>query len=235
MLLPLLSMRRSILLGAPAGRLFLRSNRIPTLAIHPRFFSISKPCSLIYQPKAKATKGKEALSLDNSQQNAKKRPASISDVEDAEKEARLLKNKYYIKTPKILRPYLKEVMIRPVGFAFSIVILQQVFVVVPFLMLWYYFFQTGYTPSGMPADVVARGLDTITRGLVNLDMDATSKAQMAAAGAASYALTKALLPVRIPVCVMLAPWFDKWCLRPITRLFTAIFKKNTVVKPRVPK
>mgnify|MGYP003362453120 CR=1 FL=1 len=193
-----------------------------------------KPSLLIYQPKVNKPKT-NVTGSGASKATKKKKITTLSDAEDALKEERLMRNKYYVKTPKMLRPFMKEIMLRPVGFGFSIVILQQFTVVVPFLLLWYWFFKSDRTPDKLPKDEYDKGLNTIEKGLVNLDMDAENKAKLAAAGAASYALTKALLPIRIPVCVILAPWFDRWCLRPIVRIFTSLFKRNSVVKPRTPK
>lgn len=196
-----------------------------------RHFSSGKPSFLLYQPKAKGPKP----NITGGRNDGKKKQMSLLDAEDAEKDARLMKNKYYMNSPKFFRPFLKEIMLRPVGFGFSIVILQQFSVIVPFLLLWYYYFQTDKTPKDLPKDSYQKGLDTITKGLVNLDMDDASKAKMAVAGAASYALTKALLPVRIPICVLLAPWFDRWCLRPIGQIFRLLFGRSKIVKPRFKK
>ncbi|QPG72966.1 hypothetical protein FOA43_000270 [Brettanomyces nanus] len=234
-MLPLFSFQAKCLLVGGPSRVFYTPSIYLLCGNHStgnraqsmiRYFSSTRSYNLIYQPKAKVSKQKEPVAIDT-----KKKHLSISDAEDAAKDACLLKNKYYLRCPKILRPYLKEVMVRPVGFGFSIVILQQVFVVVPFLLLWYYYFQVGVEPD-QSNENLKKGLDTIKKGLVNLDMDDESKLKMAIAGAASYALTKSLLPVRVPVCVALAPWFDKWCIRPIIRILTAVFKKNAVVKPR---
>ncbi|KAF6011600.1 hypothetical protein HII13_002064 [Brettanomyces bruxellensis] len=197
-----------------------------------RQFHSTRSPHLIYQPKAK--KPKPNISGSGAR-TTKHKVTTLSDSEDALKEERLMRNRYYVKTPKFLRPFMKEIMLRPVGFGFSIVILQQFAVIVPFLLLWYWFFKSDHSPENLPKEEYDKGLDTIKRGLINLDMDAESKAKMAAAGAASYALTKAFLPVRIPVCVILAPWFDRWCLRPIVRVFTSLFKRNNIVKPRARK
>ncbi|QOU20605.1 hypothetical protein BRETT_000315 [Brettanomyces bruxellensis] len=189
-----------------------------------RQFHSTRSSRLIYQPKAK--KPKPNISGSGAR-TTKHKVTTLSDSEDALKEERLMRNRYYTVHERN--------HVRPVGFGFSIVILQQFAVIVPFLLLWYWFFKSDRSPENLPKEEYDKGLDTIKRGLINLDMDAESKAKMAAAGAASYALTKAFLPVRIPLCVILAPWFDRWCLRPIVRVFTSLFKRNNIVKPRARK
>lgn len=197
-------------------------------AVHSRPFSITHRLNLIYQPPTKDTPSKD----DKPKQATKKLTAS--EMEDQEKEKRLAKNKYYAGTPSILKPYMKEIMLRPVGFGVSVVILHQFAVVVPFLFLWYYYMKFGNVPTDLPADTVAKGLDIIKGGLINLQVDDATKDQMASTGAAAYAVVKGLSYLRMPLCIAVAPWFDQWCIRPIGRLFRSA-KKPTVVKPRSPQ
>ncbi|OWB64021.1 hypothetical protein B5S29_g5050 [[Candida] boidinii] len=197
-----------------------------------RFFSSSISAQLLYKSKPQLKKT-AAEQLNNSNGDIEsnkilstKKIVTKSDIEDKDKETKLLKNKYYKRTPNFLKPYMRSLMLRPMGFGLSFVILHEVSAVIPFLGLWYLFMKIDWMPLEVPADLVNKGLEIISKGIQNLDtLNLAEKAKMATAGANAYALTKVLLPIRIPICFILAPYFDKFVIRPFGRLFGRNKKK----------
>ncbi|ODV86961.1 hypothetical protein CANARDRAFT_185859, partial [[Candida] arabinofermentans NRRL YB-2248] len=150
-----------------------------------------------------------------------------SELEDQPKMEMLMKNKYYMKSPRFLRPYVKSVMLRPMQFGLSIVILHELTAIIPFLGFWYIFLKYDFIPLELPQEYIAKGLDVITKSVSNTSMDLEEKIRIASAGANSYALTKLLIPIRIPFSVILAPWFDRWVVRPFGRVLGLIFRRGS--------
>ncbi|GMG39941.1 unnamed protein product [Ambrosiozyma monospora] len=199
-----------------------------------RWFSQTVSTHLIYKSQPKIIKQKSA----NTDTETKKE--TVSDIEDHVKNKKLAKNKYYQNTPNFLKPYMKELMLRPMQFTLSFLILHEVTAILPFLGLWslmikYDWLTNLISSFDFSQEIFQKGVEILDKGLVNLQVnDAQEKLKIVTAGATSYAFTKALLPVRIPICFALAPYFDKYCVRPIGRILSAVFRRKDAGEPIKP-
>ncbi|KAG7803614.1 hypothetical protein KL944_001567 [Ogataea haglerorum] len=171
-----------------------------------RCFSSSVSRTLIYKSQPKIPKP----ALESEQASS-----PVADAKDADRLARLEQSRWYKWTPRILKPYARSMTMRPLGFGISFAILHEITAVVPFLGLWWFFLHYNWVPLNLPQDLLARGAEVLSKGLINLDVDLVEKTKIVTAGANAYAATKLLVPVRLPVCFALAPLFDRWCVRPI--------------------
>ncbi|CDK29456.1 unnamed protein product [Kuraishia capsulata CBS 1993] len=193
----------------------------------PSSFKHTLAAQLLFKSKAEVKKPK-AVQV-NSEQSIPLKDDIIDLSED--KEAKLLKNKYYRRMPRILKPYMRSFMLRPIGFGVSFAVLHEITAIIPFLGFWWFFMYINWMPFHLPAEVVHKGIDMINSALANKDIGGlVDKAQLVMAGANAYALTKVFLPIRIPICFVLAPWFDRWVIQPITNLFSSKKKSKTSSK-----
>ncbi|KAG7811987.1 hypothetical protein KL921_002253 [Ogataea angusta] len=171
-----------------------------------RSFAVSVSRTLIYKSQPKIPK--PAVEPEQAS-------GPVADAKDEERMARLEQSRWYKWTPRILKPYARSMTMRPLGFGISFAILHEITAIVPFLGLWWFFLHYNWVPLDVPQDLLARGAEVLSKGLINLDVDLVEKTKIVTAGANAYAATKLLLPVRLPVCFALAPFFDRWCVRPI--------------------
>lgn len=144
---------------------------------------------------------------------------SVGEMEDIQTIKSLKDNKIYQRTPLILKPHMRNILTRPYAFVFSIVALQQVFTILPFLSLWYVFDTWSIQPPSLPQDMVVRALEMMHNGLINWDDQMGSREKAELAGANAYVMVKLLTPAIWVAAIGLAPLFDRYVLRSITRLF----------------
>ncbi|KAG7886800.1 hypothetical protein KL938_000453 [Ogataea parapolymorpha] len=181
-----------------------------------RSFSVSVSRSLIYKSQPKIPKPAVEAEQANS---------PVADTKDADRLARLEQSRWYRWTPRILKPYARSMTMRPLGFGISFAILHEITAIVPFLGLWWFFLHYNWVPLDVPQDLLARGAEVLSKGLINLDVDLVEKTKIVTAGANAYAATKLLLPVRLPVCFALAPFFDRWCVKPIQMAWRRLMER----------
>lgn len=203
----------------------VRLNFFPT-----RTFVSSPITNLIYK---RATKIKKVPEKMEQERKVLKDAKTVSDLEDIERIKSLATNKYYQKTPLLLKPYMRSILLRPAGFIISIAILQQVLSILPFLLLWYIFDQYDIKPLSLPDNIVVKGMELMHNGLINWDESQGDKHSAEIAGANAYATIRVLTPLIWISAIMLAPFFDQYVLRSLGRVikrpFGRIFKK---VKPK---
>lgn len=168
-----------------------------------------------------------------------KNAKTVSDIEDIEKIKSLANNKYYNKTPLLLKPYMRCILLRPTGFVLSIAILQQFFSIIPFLFLWYIFNKFDISLASLPENFVVKGTELMHNGLTNWDDSQGDKLRAELSGANAFALIKLLSPVIWISAILFAPFFDKFVLRSITRIIKKPFQRfrkgNQVPKNDVSK
>jgi hypothetical protein len=195
-----------------------------------RHFSITPLNALIYKRTTKIKRAPQPMEEDR---KVLKDARTVSDIEDITAIKSLANNKYYQKTPLILKPYMRCILLRPAGFVLSIAIMQQALSIIPFLILWYLYDQYDLTPPKLPENIVVKGMELMHNGLVNWDETQGDKHHAEMAGANAYATVRVLGPVVWIAAIMLAPFFDKFVLRSLGRVIKRPFnkfrgKKNTV-------
>ncbi|AOA60405.1 hypothetical protein PP7435_CHR1-1092 [Komagataella phaffii CBS 7435] len=172
-----------------------------------RPFSLSPSCLLLYK---KTTPPQET----------KEPPSEVKPVSNEE---RLMQNKYYRRCPRFFRPYIGEFITSPVKFGVSFVILHEITAIVPFISFWYLMMKYDWIPLDLPQEFLTRGTEIISKKLNDMDQQRLGslfdKTKLIMSGANAYAMTKMLLPFRVPLCFLLTPWFERWVVNPIMRLF----------------
>jgi hypothetical protein len=192
---------------------------------HVRNFKSTTISNLIYKRATKIKKVPEAM---EQERQVLKDAKTVSDIEDIEKIKSLATNKYYQKTPLLLKPYMREILLRPAGFIISIAILQQVLSIIPFLILWYIFDQYEINPPSLPENIVVKGLELMHNGLLNWDDSQGDKHKAELAGANAYAVIRVLGPVIWISAILLAPFFDQYVLRSLGRIVKRPFNKMSL-------
>lgn len=201
-----------------------------------RRFSFTPLTNLIYKRATKIKKLPEAM---EQERKVLKDAKTVSDIEDIEKIKSLATNKYYQKTPLLLKPYMRSILLRPAGFIISIAILQQVLSIIPFLILWYIFDQYNIQPPSLPDNIVVKGMELMHNGLINWDDSQGDKHTAEMAGANAYATIRVLGPLIWLSAILLAPFFDQFVLRSLGRVikrpFSKVFKKANATKTSAEK
>lgn len=187
-----------------------------------RAFITSPIPHLIYKRATKIKKVPEAM---EEERRVLKDAKTVSDIEDIEKIKSLATNKYYQKTPLLLKPYMREMLLRPAGFVISIAILQQALSIIPFLILWYLFDQYDIKPPSLPENMVVKGVELMHNGLVNWDETQGDKHMAELSGANAYATIRVLGPVIWISAILLAPFFDQYVLRSLGRVIKRPFNR----------
>lgn len=187
-----------------------------------RNFSNSLISNLIYKRTTKIKKAPESM---EQERKVLKDAKTVSDLEDIEKIKSLANNKYYQKTPLLLKPYMRSILLRPAGFIVSIAILQQFLSIIPFLILWYIYDQYKITPPLLPDNIVVKGIELMHNGLINWDDSQGDKHNAELAGANAYATIRVLSPLIWISAILFAPFFDQYVLRSLTRVIKRPFNK----------
>lgn len=178
---------------------------------------------LIYK---RASKVKKAPPPMESHMEFIKSAKTVSEIEDVDAVRSLANNKFYQRTPLILKPYMRCILLRPSGFVVSIVLLQQVFSICPFLCLWYLFHKFGVQPPPIPEELLQKSIEMMDNGLVNWDDTVGDKQLAILAGANAYATVKLLSPLIWISSISFAPFFDQYVIRSLTRVFKRLFSKT---------
>lgn len=211
--------------------IFTRPNVSKFQVIQNRNFNKTSNLNLIYKRSTKIKKVPEAM---EKERKVLKDAKTVSDLEDIEKIKSLASNKYYQKTPLILKPYMRSILLRPAGFIISIAILQQFLSILPFLLLWYIFDQYNISPPLLPDNVVVKGMELMHNGLINWDESQGDKHSAELAGANAYATIRVLSPLIWISAILFAPFFDQYVLRSLTRVvkrpFNKVFNKINLKK-----
>lgn len=196
-----------------------------------RSFSTSPTLSLIYKRSAKLKKAPVEM---EEERKVLKDARTASDIEDIAKIKTLANNKYYQKTPLLLKPYMRSILLRPAPFIISIAILQQFLSIIPFLLLWYLFDQYEIKPPMLPENIVTKGIELMHNGLVNWDSEQGDKHRAEMSGAYAYATIRVLGPLIWLSAIMLAPFFDQFVIRSISRALKNSFNRFKAPKTKIP-
>lgn len=180
-----------------------------------RLFCATPAASLLYK---RATPLKKAP---QSSQDAAAPPAGV----DPDALVGLEANKWYQRTPRVLRGHIRSMLLRPAGFVLAIALLQQAFSIGPFLGFWYAFDAWGVSPPPLPEDLLATARAMMDTGLVNWDDAVGDRARAQEAGAQAYALVKLCSPLVWVGAIWLAPGFERRALRPLTHIARALWAK----------
>jgi Hypothetical protein FLILHELTA len=130
--------------------------------------------------------------------------------------------------PRSLRKYAGYFLDAPLVYGTSFLILHEITAIVPLFGLWGLFHQLDFVPQGMPEWLLENGNKFVERvaNRYNWDVGTTQQgSRLMLEGAASYAVVKALLPLRAALSLYLTPWFARIILQPLLRI-TSIFKKS---------
>lgn len=130
--------------------------------------------------------------------------------------------------PVPLRRYAGYFLDAPLIYGTSFLILHEMTAIVPLFGLWGLFHQIDFTPQGMPEWLLENGNRYVERIATRYNWDITTTQQgsrLMLEGAASYAIVKALLPLRAALSLYLTPWFARLILGPLTK-FASLFQKK---------
>lgn len=213
---------KSVFSSAKIGNRIFHAPISPHYLLQSRSFASSPLTHLIYKRATKIKKLPEAM---EQERKVLKDAKTVSDIEDIEKIKSLATNKYYQKTPLLLKPYMRSILLRPAGFIISIAILQQALSIIPFLILWYIFDQYEISPPSLPDNIVVKGMELMHNGLINWDESQGDKHTAEMAGANAYAIIRVLGPVIWISAILLAPFFDQYVLRSLGRVIKRPFSK----------
>lgn len=125
--------------------------------------------------------------------------------------------------PKFLHPYTLRFLNAPVSHVTSFIVLHELTAIAPLFGLWALFSHFDYVPGFVPDLMIEKGTEFIKvmgerNGWNELDGDAG--ARMVVQGAAAYGVVKILMPIRALISLALMPWFARWFVLPITRIFS---------------
>lgn len=135
---------------------------------------------------------------------------------------KVLTNRWYLASPRLLKPYIAGFLTRPIGFGLSFFIIHEITAIVPLISLWYFFIKFDWIPVDLPTEFIAKGVSILTEKLTNVPDSKLiyDKASIIIAGANAYAATKLLMPFRLPLSILLTPWFDRAVVQRVKSLFS---------------
>lgn len=137
------------------------------------------------------------------------------------------------RVPRFLRPYTTQFIYAPVSHVTSFLILHELTAIVPLVGVWYALHQYHdvlmSSPLDLPTWALEKGTKVIDEVLKEWDFanyTLSDKTRFISEGAYAYVIVKAMFPLRLAVSLLGMPFFAKWFVLPITRLFS---KKKPVV------
>lgn len=131
------------------------------------------------------------------------------------------------KVPRFLRPWTTQFIHAPVSHVTAFLVLHELTAIVPLVGIWYllhsYHDLLMVSSLDLPAWAIEKGTKIIDLAMTSFDWGNYSlneKVQVIMEGAYAYVIVKALFPVRLAFSLLGMPWFAKWFVLPITRLFS---------------
>lgn len=135
------------------------------------------------------------------------------------------------RVPRRLLPYVQRFANAPYSHVVSFFILHEVSAIVPLMGLWYVFNALDFAPlDWAPLWAVEHGQDMlkpyidVEKGIFRHWQNA-DPAKLLVQGAAAYAITKMLMPLRIMACAALTPPVSRWFIEPWGKII-ALFRKG---------
>ncbi|QWU87905.1 hypothetical protein CA3LBN_002170 [Candidozyma haemuli] len=147
------------------------------------------------------------------------------------------------KVPRFLRPWTTQFIHAPVSHVTAFLVLHELTAIVPLVGIWYmlhsYHDLLMVSSLDLPSWAIEKGTKIIDSAMESFDWGNYSlneKVQIIMEGAYAYVIVKALFPVRLAFSLLGMPWFAKWFVLPITRLFSRKRKTPTppVEAPKAP-
>lgn len=122
--------------------------------------------------------------------------------------------------PKFMRAYAERINQAPVSHITSFLLLHELSAIVPLFGFWGGFYYFDYVPGGIPDWVIDHGTNFIKRMAERNDWHFSEAAgrgsRIVLQGAASYAIVKAIMPLRLVFSVWATPFTAKWLIIPIS-------------------
>lgn len=138
----------------------------------------------------------------------------------------LADNKYYKRTPNILRPHMRSMLLHPGKFVLSVAVLQQIFTIVPFLFLWKGYYNGWFhVPFEMPEQLIEHARGMMEKGLTQWDPQMGDRDTAIETGATAYATVRALTPLIWVSAILGAPFFEVRA-RALFNKLLKFFKRN---------
>lgn len=132
--------------------------------------------------------------------------------------------------PHFLRPYTVNFIKNPVMNLSAFLILHELTALIPLIGLWYLFHKYQFLiPMDLPQWAIDKGTKILDSAMESFDFKGYSihdKVKLIMEGAYSYVIVKALLPVRVVISFWLTPFFAKWIINPVTKVFRRGGKKG---------
>lgn len=132
------------------------------------------------------------------------------------------------KFPRFMRAYAERINQAPVSHITSFLLLHELSAIVPLFSLWGGFYYFDYVPGGIPDWVIERGTGFITRMAERNDWQFVEAAgrgsRIILQGAASYAIVKAVMPLRLVFSLWATPATARWVIIPISSQLTRIWR-----------
>lgn len=149
-------------------------------------------------------------------------------------------NRIESRLPKFLRRFTKPLRDAPVSHITAFLILHEITAVVPLFALAGFFHYSNWLPPYISEGAwVREGTERFgkwlrKRGWIDAQDDRKSKwygrgesgVRLVAEFATAYAITKALLPLRLPFSVWLTPWFARWTTLPTAGVLKRWFQSR---------
>ncbi|KAF3912841.1 hypothetical protein AA313_de0203589 [Arthrobotrys entomopaga] len=124
------------------------------------------------------------------------------------------------KLPIFIRPYATTVLSRPGSHLTSFLILHELTAVIPLFAFFYIFNSTGWNPADLlPQQWIEQGYARFKRYIEKKGWGERISGRGVMDLATSYAVVKALVPVRVAVSLWGAPWFARVFILPVVGLF----------------
>ncbi|KAF3927159.1 hypothetical protein ABW20_dc0101650 [Dactylellina cionopaga] len=122
--------------------------------------------------------------------------------------------------PRFLRPYTSNLLHQPGTHLTSFLILHELTAVIPLFTFVYVFHVTGWNPSDLlPKEWIDSGYDRFKRYVERKGWGEKVDGRLLMNFATSYAVVKALVPVRVLVSLWGMPWFARVAVLPVLGLF----------------
>lgn len=133
--------------------------------------------------------------------------------------------------PKFMAKYAAKIGGAPMSHLTSFLLIHELTAIVPLFGIWGAFYYLDYVPLGMPDWLIENGSEFIRkmaqRNNWDIMLHAETGAKIVAQGAASYAIVKAVLPLRLIFSLWCTPWVARRVVGPILGAFKRAKKTST--------
>lgn len=125
--------------------------------------------------------------------------------------------------PKFMAKYAAKISGAPVSHLTSFLIIHELTAIVPLFGIWGVFHYFDYVPVGLPDWLIESGTDFIRkmaeRNGWDVMLHAETGAKLITQGAASYAIVKTIMPIRLIFSLWCTPWVARHVVGPVLNVF----------------